>query len=76
MLAAIAVFTDRQNQLVAGEGVEIIASEAAAELMTQGAVDEIAALTSLLGAIGEFAGGSEGRSGTFALVKLDELDGF
>ena len=43
------------NQLVVGDGVQIIASQAAAELMTQEAVDEIAALSGLPGAAGEFA---------------------
>ncbi|QJY45860.1 MBL fold metallo-hydrolase [Pseudonocardia broussonetiae] len=42
------------NQLVAGEGVEIIASRAAAGLMTQHAVDEMAALPHRQDQVGEF----------------------
>lgn len=43
------------NQLVADRDVEIIASEAAAALMTQEAVDELAALKRADGQLGEFA---------------------
>jgi cyclase len=43
------------NQLLANRGVEIIASQAAAELMTQHAVEEIAALINLAGPAGDFA---------------------
>src|ERR1700742_3703785 len=42
------------NQLVADRDVEIVASEAAAALMTQDSVDEIAALKRAEGKIGEF----------------------
>jgi cyclase len=43
------------NQLLAAQGAEIIASQAAADLMTQDAVDEIAAMMQLPGPTGEFA---------------------
>jgi cyclase len=43
------------NQLLAAQGAEIVASQAAADLMTQDAVDEIAAMTQLPGPTGEFA---------------------
>ncbi|RZT88891.1 glyoxylase-like metal-dependent hydrolase (beta-lactamase superfamily II) [Pseudonocardia sediminis] len=43
------------NELVAGEGVEIIASEAAAELMNQEAVDALAGVKRLDSPTGEFA---------------------
>ena len=42
------------NQLVAGPGVEIIASQAAADLMTQNSVDELAAMKNHTGVIGDF----------------------
>jgi cyclase len=42
------------NQLVASPGVQIIASEAAAQLMTQNAVDELAALPSAPGRVGQY----------------------
>ena len=42
------------NQLVAGDGVDIIASKAAAELMTQHNVDEMGALPHRHDHIGEF----------------------
>ncbi|OBJ38373.1 MBL fold metallo-hydrolase [Mycobacterium colombiense] len=42
------------NQLVAGPGVEIIASEAAAERMNQEAVEEIVALTRHIGPLGDW----------------------
>lgn len=43
------------NQLLAAQGAEIIASKAAADLMTQDAVDEVIAMTELPGPTGEFA---------------------
>ena len=43
------------NELVAERGVEIIASAAAAELMTQGAVDSIASLKHRSDVLGDFA---------------------
>jgi cyclase len=43
------------NQLVAAQDVEIVASEAAAALMTQDSVDELAALKRADGKLGEFA---------------------
>src|ERR1700720_4475177 len=43
------------NQLVADRDVEIVASEAAAALMTQDAVDELVALKRADGQLGEFA---------------------
>ncbi|WP_078278120.1 MBL fold metallo-hydrolase [Mycobacteroides franklinii] len=43
------------NQLVAGGGVQIIASQAAAELMTQESVEEMAAITRLSGSLGDLA---------------------
>ena len=43
------------NQLLADRNVEIIASEAAAALMTQQAVDELAALKRADGKLGQFA---------------------
>ncbi len=43
------------NQLVVGDGVQIIASQAAAELMTQESVEEMAAVTQLSGALGDLA---------------------
>ncbi|MCZ4587611.1 MBL fold metallo-hydrolase [Rhodococcus opacus] len=43
------------NQVVARRDVEIIASEAAAELMTQDAVDQLVGLKSTDGIVGEFA---------------------
>ena len=42
------------NQLLANRGVEIIASKAAADLMTQEAVDETVALTAIPGPVGDF----------------------
>lgn len=49
------------NQLVAGEGVEIIASEAAATAMTPDAVSELAALWTIPGRVGDFARAVAGR---------------
>jgi cyclase len=43
------------NQLLADRNVEIVASEAAAALMTQEAVDELAALKRADGKLGQFA---------------------
>lgn len=43
------------NELLLERGVEIIATAAAAELMTQDAVEEVAALKRAGGAVGEFA---------------------
>lgn len=43
------------NQLLAERGAEIIASEAAAQLMTQESVDDLAGMTELDGAVGDFA---------------------
>jgi cyclase len=42
------------NQLLAGRGVEIIASKAAADLMTQEAVEEVVALTQRPGPVGDW----------------------
>ena len=42
------------NQLVASPGVEIVASEAAATLMTQHAIDELAALPNAEGRVGQY----------------------
>jgi cyclase len=42
------------NQLLAGRGLEIIASQAAADLMTQEAVDEVVALTQRPGPVGDW----------------------
>ncbi|MTD52889.1 MBL fold metallo-hydrolase [Amycolatopsis pithecellobii] len=49
------------NQLVAGPGVEIVASEAATELMTPAAVSEMAALHDRDGEVGEFIRSVGGR---------------
>ena len=49
------------NQLVAGPGVEIIASEAAAELMTAASVAEMAGLSDRRDRIGEFVRSISGR---------------
>lgn len=49
------------NQLVAGPGVEIIASEAAATLMTPAAVSELAGLSDRQDRVGEFIRGISGH---------------
>jgi cyclase len=49
------------NQLVAGPGVEIVASEAAATLMTPAAVSELAGLSDRQDRVGEFIRGISGH---------------
>ncbi|NMO04494.1 MBL fold metallo-hydrolase [Gordonia sp. TBRC 11910] len=55
------------NELVAADGVEIIASQAAAELMTQHAVDELTAMSGLGGRVGEYT------EAMFAPFRIDDI---